>query len=62
MKKILFLFCLLSNLVVAQTTYQKDFTEFWNIVNENYAYLKKQNIDWNKVKETYQPQVDAINL
>ena len=60
MKKILFLFCLLSNLVVAQTTYQKDFTEFWNIVNENYAYLKKQNIDWNKVKETYQPQVDAI--
>lgn len=60
MKKILFLFCLLSNLVVAQTTYQKDFTEFWNIVNGNYAYLKKQNIDWNKVKETYQPQVDAI--
>ncbi|HET6226434.1 MAG TPA: S41 family peptidase [Bacteroidia bacterium] len=60
MKKVLFLFCVLSNAIFAQTKYQKDFSEFWNDVNENYAYLKKQKIDWNKVKELYQPAVDAV--
>lgn len=60
MKRIILLFFFISNATVAQTKYQKDFAEFWSIVNENYAYLKKQNIDWNKVKEIYEPRVASI--
>ena len=60
MKQFIIFFCLLSQIVIGQTNYQKDFTEFWNDVRDNYAYLKKQNIDWNKVKEIYQPQVEAV--
>ena len=44
------LFLIFSNLTFGQTKYQKDFDEFWNDINENYAYLKEQNIDWKKVK------------
>jgi len=60
MKKFVLLFCLLSNIVFGQTKYQKDFAEFWKTINENYAYFQQQKIDWNKVKEIYQPQADAI--
>lgn len=44
-----------------QTKYEKDFDEFWNDVNNNYAYFDQQQIDWNKVKEIYQPQVKQIS-
>ena len=44
-------FIVFSNLLFAQNKYQKDFNEFWNDINDNYAYLKQQNIDWKKVKE-----------
>jgi carboxyl-terminal processing protease len=55
------LFLIFSNLIFGQTKYQKDFDEFWNDINDNYAYLKEQNIDWKKVKEIYQPQNDKIS-
>lgn len=51
---------LLSNLTFGQTKYEKDFNEFWNDVNNNYAYFDQQQINWNKVKEIYQPQVKQI--
>lgn len=57
---IVILFCLASNLTFGQTKYQKDFDELWTDVNENYAYLHQQNIDWLKVKTIYQPAVDTI--
>lgn len=30
-----------------------DFLEFWNDVNDNYAYFHKKNTDWNEVKTIY---------
>ena len=47
--------------MMAQTIYQKDFSEFWNNINENYAYLEQQKIDWNKVKQIYEPLVGNIH-
>lgn len=55
-----FLTLLFSNLSFGQTKYEKDFNEFWNDVNNNYAYFDQQQIDWDKVKEIYQPQVKQI--
>jgi C-terminal processing protease CtpA/Prc len=42
----------------AQTKYQKDFAEFWQQVNDHYAYLRQQQIDWPKVRAIYQPLAD----
>lgn len=55
-----FLTLLFSNLSFGQTKYEKDFNEFWNDVNNNYAYFDQQQINWDKVKEIYQPQVKQI--
>lgn len=55
------LFLIFSNLTFGQTKYQKDFDEFWNDVNSNYAYLKEQNIDWKKVKEIYPSKIEKIS-
>lgn len=55
------LFLIFSNLTFGQTKYQKDFDEFWNDINDNYAYLKEQNIDWKKIKEIYQPKTEKIS-
>jgi C-terminal processing protease CtpA/Prc len=54
------LIILISKLTFGQTKYEKDFNEFWNDVNNNYAYFDQQQINWNKVKEIYQPQVKQI--
>ncbi|MDD4971676.1 MAG: S41 family peptidase [Paludibacter sp.] len=61
MKKLIFLFILVSTTVLGQSKYQKDFNEFWTIVNENYAYLEVQQINWNKVNEIYKPKVANIH-
>lgn len=45
----------------AQTKYQKDFNEFWSDINDNYAYLNQQSIDWKKVKKIYEPQAEKIS-
>ncbi|WP_316798402.1 S41 family peptidase [Pedobacter frigidisoli] len=46
---------------VAQTKYQKDLIEFWSDINDNYAYLDQQSIDWKKVKAIYEPQAEKIS-
>lgn len=51
---------LISSQSFGQTKYEKDFDEFWNDVNNNYAYFDQQQIDWSKVKEIYQPQIAKI--
>ena len=60
MRLLPFLFLFISTSVFGQTVYQKDFSEFWTDVNDNYAYLELQKIDWHKVKEIYQPRVDTV--
>lgn len=47
--------------MLAQTKYQKDFIEFWTDINNHYAYLQQQKIDWNKVREIYEPQAAIIS-
>ncbi|MDX8568790.1 S41 family peptidase [Elizabethkingia sp. HX XZB] len=54
-----FLFSL--NTIWSQTKYQKDFNEFWNDIDQKYAYLNEQQINWQKVKEIYSPKVAGIN-
>lgn len=57
----LLLLLLFSNFVFGQTKYEKDFNEFWEVVNDNYAYFEEQNINWNKVKELYEPKVKKVS-
>lgn len=40
--------------------YQKDFDDFLETIEENYAYFKERKTDWKKVKEIYQPRVEKI--
>ena len=61
MKKVIFLLVLFTNQVFAQTIYQKDFSEFWSDLNENYAYFEQQKVDWNKVRQRYEPMVAEIH-
>ncbi len=49
-----------SNLAIGQSRYQNDFNELWKTVNDNYAYLNQQKIDWQKVKAIYSPVADTI--
>lgn len=61
MKRVFLLALLfLPRILDAQTKYQKDFLEFWNDINENYAYLKVQHIDWDRVKQIYEPRSAGI--
>jgi C-terminal processing protease CtpA/Prc len=55
-----FLTLLFSNFSFGQTKYEKDFNEFWNDVNTNYAYFDQQQINWDKIKEIYLPKVKQI--
>jgi carboxyl-terminal processing protease len=59
-KLILFLLLIVPTLTRGQTNYQKDFEEFWTNIHDNYAYLKQQDINWERVKEIYQPQAASI--
>ncbi|MFT4205046.1 MAG: S41 family peptidase [Chitinophagaceae bacterium] len=60
MKLLNFLTLFWATFTFGQTKYEKDFNEFWNDINNNYAYFDQQQLDWNKVKEIYQPQVKQI--
>ncbi|MGJ1203810.1 S41 family peptidase [Sphingobacterium lactis] len=57
---IVFALLLTGSTSFAQTKYQKDFIEFWTDINNHYAYLEQQNIEWEKVKEIYEPQTEKI--
>jgi len=41
--------------------YQKDFEQYWQTINESFAYFDTQGTDWEKVKEIYQPMIDTIS-
>lgn len=61
MKQIFIFLLVLSSLHAhSQTQYEKDFIEFWNDINSNYAYLDQQKMDWIKVREIYEPKVKDI--
>jgi carboxyl-terminal processing protease len=45
---------------LGQTKFQKDFSFYWQTVNDNFAYFKKQKTNWDKVKVIYQPVVDTL--
>ena len=60
MKKIIVVLLFLSNIVFGQSKYEKDFNEFWTVLNENYAYFQKQNINWEIVKEIYEPKSKLV--
>ncbi len=60
MRIFLISFALISNIAFGQNKYEKDFNEFWTIINDNYAYFDQQQIDWNKVKEIYTPGAAKI--
>jgi hypothetical protein len=72
MKKIIsaLLLCILSNLVQAQSpvSYPKDtaislpelnFEVFWRTFEDNYAFFKLRNVDWQKTYQQYRPKVNA---
>ncbi|MHC5309983.1 S41 family peptidase [Myroides sp. LJL116] len=60
-RTVLLILFLAGNTVVAQTKYQKDFIEFWTNLNNHYAYLEQQDIDWEKVREIYEPRTEKIS-
>jgi len=60
MKLLTIIILFISTSVFGQTEFQKDFSEFWTEVNDNYAYLEIQGVNWDKVKEIYQPMTDTI--
>lgn len=52
---------IVTSVCYGQTKYEKDFLTFWNEVNDNYAYLNQQKINWLKVKDIYAPQVKQVS-
>ncbi|MBZ9629744.1 S41 family peptidase [Salegentibacter sp. LM13S] len=37
-----------------------NFDVFWHTLNENYAFFKERNLDWQHIYEAYGPQADTI--
>ena len=54
------LFTILSFPCKSQTPYQKDFQQFWEMIETEYAYFHQKQTDWKKVKTIYQPMADTI--
>ncbi|NOQ92506.1 MAG: hypothetical protein GQ552_07310 [Flavobacteriaceae bacterium] len=36
---------------------EKNFEVLWNTFNKHYAFFNQRNINWNKIKEQYQPKI-----
>lgn len=60
-KSIFLILIFAGNSIFAQTKYQKDFIEFWTDIHNYYAYFEEQKIDWDKVREIYEPRVEKIS-
>ena len=56
----LIIFLFLTAAALGQTKFQKDFSYYWQTVNDNFAYFGEQKANWEKVKVIYQPAVDTI--
>ncbi|WP_037320344.1 S41 family peptidase [Salegentibacter sp. Hel_I_6] len=50
-----------TNTLFSQTNYQKDFIEIWTDIDNHYAYLDQQDIDWEKVREIYEPKAAKVS-
>lgn len=42
------------------STFIKDYNQYWNAVNDYFAYFDTRKTNWNKVREIYLPIVDTI--
>lgn len=40
--------------------YEEDFDYLWQAVSDDYAYFDQKQTDWNKVREIYRPQINAV--
>lgn len=56
--------CLMSgchdNQYVRDFTPRANFNALWEIIDTKYCYLNEKNVDWNGVREVYQPKVDSV--
>jgi len=55
------LFVFISTHGFTQSKYQKDFQQFWEMMEVNYAYFHQKQTDWAKVKQIYQPMADTVD-
>lgn len=46
---------------IHDSIYIKDFDQYWNAINDNFAYFDTRKTNWEKVKTIYQPMVDTVN-
>lgn len=65
MKQLIIILCLSLSIIPVlpaqtQSVYQKDFDNFLETIEANYAYFDEQKTDWKKVKEIYQPRIEKI--
>ena len=44
------IFLFITVLTFGQTKFQKDFSYYWQTVNDNFAYFGEQKTNWEKVK------------
>ena len=42
------------------STFIKDYNQYWNTVNDYFAYFDTRKTNWNKVRDIYQPMIDTI--
>lgn len=40
--------------------YDEDFEYLWRSISDDYAYFDQKQTDWNKVREIYRPQINAV--
>ena len=60
--KTIFLILLLASAkTFAQTPFQKDFSYYWQTIQDNFAYFDRQHTNWEKVSAIYQPLADTIS-
>lgn len=50
-----------STVLMGQSRYEKDLQQFFTDIKENYAYLKQQNIDIERIRNIYTPQVKNVS-
>ncbi|WP_299253957.1 S41 family peptidase [uncultured Aquimarina sp.] len=59
MIRIIIILCVVSS-SFGQTKYQKDFEDYWKIVDQYFAYFDVQKTNWDEVRRIYQPSFDTI--
>ncbi len=61
MRKITFiLIAIFSIHCSSQTKYEKDFLEFWDLIDQSYAYFHDKQTNWDEVKVLYAPEFEKV--